>query len=205
MSGYSPICTRCGLVLCVLNQPYLACPHCQSALLSDTAKNALIEKLQVELTETIIREEEDAERARNEAKRAEGAFPLLGMNAQTGPVPSATPAPAQKQPQRQPQQQTHKVLSLNSKTKKVTVASYVPLPVPLQSSNSGRSDDGRVDEPKPVRVPPPLLTNVELGPARTWAELRGRRLTYQPDPAVEAARKKALRKEKKRAESTSAT
>lgn len=173
-------------------------------LLSEAAKNALIENLQVDLAETIAKEEENAERARDEAKRAEGAFPLLGMNAQTGSIPSATPAPAQKQPQRQPQQQTHKVLSLNSKTKKVTMASYVPTPVPLQSSNSGRSDDGRVDEPKPVRVPPPPR-EVDLGPARTWAELRGRRLTYQPDPAVEEARKKALRKEKRRAEPTITT
>lgn len=188
----------------MLNQPYFACPHCQSLLLSEGAKNALIENLQVELAETIVKEEEDAERARNEAKRAEGAFPLLGMNAQTPPNTTASPAPAQKQPQRQAQQQTHKVLSLNSKTKKVTVASYVPAPVPLQSSNSGRSDDGRVNEPKPVRVPPPPR-EVELGPASTWAELRGRRLTYQPDPAVEEARKEALRKEKRRAESTTAS
>lgn len=188
----------------MLNHPYFACPHCQSLLLPDTAKNALIETLQVELAETIAKEEEEADRVRDEAKRAEGAFPLLGMNAQTSSIPSATPAPVQKQQPRQPQQQTHKVLSLNSKTKKVTVASYVPIPVPLQSINSGQSDDDRLDEPKPVRVPPPPR-EVEVKPARTWAELRGRRLTYQPDPAEEEARKKALRKEKRRADATTAT
>ena len=148
-----------------------------------------------------MKEEEDAERAREDARRAEGAFPLLGMNAQPGPVPSSVSA--QKQPQRQPQSQAHKVLSLNSKTKKVTMASYTPAPA-LQSY-SGQAESAREVEPKPVRVPPPPPRDISSEPVRPWTELNGRRLMYQPDPAVEAERRKALRKEKKRAETASAS
>ena len=135
----------------MLNQPYFACPHCQSSLLSDSSKALLIERLQTELAETIVKEEEDAERAREDARRAEGAFPMLGMNSQPGPIPSSVAA--QKQPQRQPQPQAHKVLSLNSKTKKVTMASYTSAPAP--QSYSGQAENTRDAEPKPVRVPPP--------------------------------------------------
>ena len=148
-----------------------------------------------------MKEEEDAERAREDARRAEGAFPMLGANAQPGPIPSSVSA--QKQPQRQPQPQSRKVLSLNSKTKKVMMASYTSAPAP--QSYSGQAENTRDNEPKPVRVPPPPPRDVGSEPVRPWTELKGRRLIYQPDPVVEAERRKALRKEKKRAEASSAS
>ncbi|KAH8091441.1 hypothetical protein DFH11DRAFT_1887730, partial [Phellopilus nigrolimitatus] len=94
--------------------------------------------------------------------------------------------------------QAHEVLSLNAKTKRVTVASYTPPrpPAPatfLNSGASGGEDSATVEDPPPVRVPPPgrAVPHARGRPdaTRPWADVRGdgfvRTLTYVREPRID--------------------
>ncbi|EJC98565.1 uncharacterized protein FOMMEDRAFT_113707 [Fomitiporia mediterranea MF3/22] len=190
-SPYHPICSSCGLILCLLNKPYYACPHCSAVLLSPTTKEILLSRLQVELSDTIAKEEEEAERARDDARQAAGAFPSLSGG------------DASSQAQQNRAAQSHKVLSLNSKTKRVTVASYGSSPTLVSNSNSNRLETRK--EESPERVPPP---SVDIAVARgrsdvgrPWMDTRGdgfvRTLTYVRDPRIDREQLKEDRKARK--------
>ncbi|KAK0238317.1 hypothetical protein EDD85DRAFT_788694 [Armillaria nabsnona] len=71
LSPYTPACLTCGLVLCSLNLPQHACPHCHQA---PPNREVLIVRLQREIDELARKEEEEREKAR----KALGAFPALG-------------------------------------------------------------------------------------------------------------------------------
>ncbi|KZT21133.1 hypothetical protein NEOLEDRAFT_1038013, partial [Neolentinus lepideus HHB14362 ss-1] len=77
LSSYAPICKSCGLVLCSVNLPHFACPHCTAPLLSAPAREALILRLQDQIGAARAREEADRLHAKEEARRAAGAFPPL--------------------------------------------------------------------------------------------------------------------------------
>ncbi|KAI5114745.1 hypothetical protein M0805_008656, partial [Coniferiporia weirii] len=165
-------------------------PHCTTPLLSVTAREALLDRLRGELETTKAQEEEDAARAREEARVAAGAFPQLGGAAGAGGE-SRTPP------------QTHKVLSLNAKTKRVTVASYSPAPSPAPSRPQ-ESEGPRAETP-PTRIPPPPREIVHASrrpdPARPWADVRSdgftRTLTYVRDPQIEREEARENRKARK--------
>ncbi|KAL5536161.1 hypothetical protein ACEPAF_4266 [Sanghuangporus sanghuang] len=186
LSAYCPICTRCGLILCSLNAPCYACPHCSSSLLSSAGKEFLLERLRNDLAEVIEKEEEEADRAREEARQAAGSFPSLN-SANTS------------QSQQAQQTQTHKVLSLNSKTKRVTVASYTPAPTPAKASTRSETKER---DPSPERVPPPpyeiMLAQQPPATGRPWQDARGdgfiRPLTYTRNPRLD---KEHLREERR--------
>ncbi|TRM63027.1 hypothetical protein BD626DRAFT_497358 [Schizophyllum amplum] len=171
LSSYAPACTRCGLILCVLNGPQHLCPHCASPLLSPDAAARLIERLESELAATRAREEAAVVRAEQEARARAGAFPTLSGAA----PPMRTPSPAQNQ--------AHKVLSLNSRTKKATVTTFTPAPPPPPPAQQQQEAPA---EPEPVRVPPPPsephYSRKKADPQRPWKNLMGEGARYVPPP-----------------------
>ncbi|KAF9223880.1 hypothetical protein BS17DRAFT_662995, partial [Gyrodon lividus] len=164
LSAYVPLCQRCGLVLCTLNLPCYACPHCAGALLDASHRSALAIQLEEALAAQITKEEGERQRAIEEARIAAGAFPLL-PGSQPPKPPSKT------------QTQTHKVLSLNAKTKRVTVSSYTNTPVP--SRPASRAEDVPLEDQR-VPAPPSGINYVKLppDPSRPWRNVRAGELRY---------------------------
>ncbi|KAL1700104.1 hypothetical protein EV121DRAFT_295500 [Schizophyllum commune] len=177
LSSYAPACTQCGLILCVINGPEYVCPHCESPLLSPDAAARLIERLENEVTATLAREEAALVRAEAEARARAGAFPTLSGST----PPLRTPSPAQNQ--------AHKVLSLNSRTKKATVTTFTPAPSPPPAAKQGLEEEEA--EPEVVRVPPPLSephhAKRKVDAQRPWKNLLGTGAQYGPQPKEKAA------------------
>ncbi|KAF4594354.1 hypothetical protein EYR40_009158 [Pleurotus pulmonarius] len=172
LSQYTPICRTCGLILCSLNQPYWTCPHCNTGLLATpAAREAIIARLESQIADTAAKEAEEQQRAEEEARQAAGAFPTL----------SGTPSTASLRPSTN---EPHKVLSLNSKTKKVIV-SYNS--TPATSRPASRAD---VENKEEVvrRVPPPpnevSYARRAPDPARPWANLSIDPIIYLPSPSA---------------------
>ncbi|KAI0701442.1 hypothetical protein C8T65DRAFT_270788 [Cerioporus squamosus] len=178
LSTYNPICRSCGLILCELNLPNFACPHCTEALLTPTARDALIQTLESRIDETLAKEEADRQRLIQEARAAQGAFPTLSAASSR----SGTPGPGSDAQASHPVNQTHKVLSLDSKTRKVKVSSYTP---PAVSRTASTDKIKQQPEPEYKRVPaPPAEVSCSSAPLnphhRPWANLRGLNVTYVP-------------------------
>lgn len=179
LSTYIPICLSCGLVLCNLNIPSFACPHCSSVLLTPITRATLTTRLDEEISQRQAKEEREREIAIEEARKAAGAFPAL-----VAPSPSLANHTSSLAPPAV--NQSHKVLSFNSKTKKATVTSYTKSPIPSRPG-SCVADDA---DPEPVRVsrPPREVSFVpKLDPSRPWANLKGERVVYVPRPKAGTA------------------
>ncbi|OJT08590.1 hypothetical protein TRAPUB_517 [Trametes pubescens] len=176
LSSFTPICRGCGLILCELNLPNFACPHCGGALLTPAAKDSLVESLETQIAETLAKEEEERQRAIQQARSAEGAFPTLSAAASR----AGTPGPDVQATH--PVNQTHKVLSLDSKTRKVKVSSYTP-PAISRAASVEKLAKPKEAEPEYVHVPAPPV-EVVCSPApsahRPWANTRGLNVTYVP-------------------------
>jgi len=140
-------------------------------LLSDAARSSLSTRLNEEISKQIAKEEEEKERVVQEAREAEGAFPVL-LGSGTSPSPSNTPF--------RPLAQTHKVLSLNSKTKKYTVSSYTNTPVSSRPASRAESEE----EIHRVAAPPPEVDYVKSSSNRNrpWSNMRIEDLHYVPPP-----------------------
>ncbi|KAF9259800.1 hypothetical protein L218DRAFT_873768 [Marasmius fiardii PR-910] len=209
LSPYTPICRSCGLILCILNLPQYSCPSgdCLSSLLSYSphAKESLIHQLESQLVETLAKETADRERAIEEAKREAGAFPTLGHShggsSSSLAPPTSTPgsksgSPASTRPST-PQQ--HKVLSLNSKTKKVVVTTTTTTVKPVRPNE--KENEGELEE-EVVRVPPPPSQVVSVkgkpDPNRPWKNFRNASVKYV-STSKEKERKKEERKLNKKA------
>ncbi|KAI0351906.1 hypothetical protein OH77DRAFT_1429223 [Trametes cingulata] len=180
LSPYTPICRACGLILCELNLPNYACPHCGGALLTPAAKDSLVDSLDARIAETIAKEEEERQRAIQAARSAEGAFPTLSAAASR----ASTPGPGSDAQSSHPVNQSHKVLSLDSKTRKVKVSSYTP---PAVSRAASAETVAREAEPQHKRVPPPpaeVACSSAPSPHRPWANTRGLNVTYVPPSRV---------------------
>jgi hypothetical protein len=149
--------------------PYYACPHCSAVLLSDIARSLLSTSFDEEISKQVAKEEEERLRVAQQARDAEGAFPVL-PGFVTPPVPSSTPS--------RPTAQTHKILSLNSKTKKYTVSSYTSTPV---SSRPASRAESEVEEIHRVAAPPKEIDFVKRTPDRNhpWNNMR-MELIYVP-------------------------
>ncbi|KAG1733620.1 uncharacterized protein EDB91DRAFT_1251280 [Suillus paluster] len=169
LSPYTSICRGCGLILCAINLPYYACSHCSAVLLSDIARSSLSARLNEEISKQMSKEEEQKERVVQQARDAEGAFPVLPGSV-TQPVPSSTPS--------RPPAQTHKVLSLNSKTKKYTVSSYTNTPVPSRPASRAESEE----EVHRITAPSLEVDYVKSKPDRNhlWNNMRMEDLLYVP-------------------------
>ncbi|KAG0705663.1 hypothetical protein DFH29DRAFT_799617 [Suillus ampliporus] len=166
LSPYTSICHGCGLILCAINLPYYACPHCSAVLLSDIARSSLSARLDEEISKQIAKEGEQRERVVQQARDAEGAFPVLPGSA-TSAVPSSTPS-----------RQTHKVLSLNSKTKQYIVSSYTNTPVSSRPASRAESEE----EVHRIVAPPQEVDYVKSTPDRNhpWSNMRMEDLRYVP-------------------------
>ncbi|KAF7296225.1 zf-C2HC5 domain-containing protein [Mycena chlorophos] len=170
LSPHTPLCRSCGLVHCMANPPQHACPSCGSSLLTETQRTTLIGKLQTQLADTLASEDRARLQAAEEARRAIGAFPTL-----SGAPPTAVPALQQPQ--------TRTVLSLNSKTKRVTVSAYTKVAsTPSSSAPSSRPVTPELDPP---RVPAPastvaFATRARVDAARPFIDLSGNGAVYIP-------------------------
>ena len=135
----------------------------------------LVAQLQEELRRQTFKEEEQRQRAIEEAQKAAGAFPMLPSSVTTRQytkVASAAPP------------QSHKVMSLNSATKKVTVSSYTTTPVSSRPPSPSPGDDALKEPP---RVPPPdkdisYVKQQPPDPAHPWRNVQFPDLRYVPLP-----------------------
>ncbi|GBE86181.1 hypothetical protein SCP_0900590 [Sparassis crispa] len=178
LSPYTPICQNCGLVLCELHLPLYACPHCKSPLLTPAARDGLVTMLETQITDTLAKEQDERERLLQEARVAAGAFPAL----------TAAAAPPTDTLSSHPTNQTHKILSLNSKTKKVTVSSFTSPAKSRSASRDCAAKEADKEQARRVPPPPPEVEFVKAAPdpLRPWANLRGTSVTYVPAPKVMA-------------------
>ncbi|KIY45920.1 hypothetical protein FISHEDRAFT_66702 [Fistulina hepatica ATCC 64428] len=173
LSDYTPLCRTCGLILCAINLPHHACPHCGTTLLDPPAfRDTLIAQLKREIDVALAQDLREYEQALEEARLAAGAFPALAPSSRASTPPARISQPV-------PQSQGHKILSLDSKTKKVTVASYSSAPR-VSSRSSDKPFAFKSDEQ--LRVPPPprevhyVAGNID--PKRPWRDLGGEGATY---------------------------
>jgi len=178
VSEYTPICTSCGLVLCAQQPPYRACPHCGAPLLSPPARNALVAQLEELRAQTLAEEEEARERKEEALRVAEGAFPVLGGSGAAPSGGSATGGKGKGGGMTPGPGAGHRVLSVDSRTKRVRVESYGGLSRAAGHGDGSEEEaegDG-VDAPLP-RVPPPSreveYVRVQRGPATRWVDLKG--------------------------------
>ncbi|KAI0311663.1 hypothetical protein OF83DRAFT_1166257 [Amylostereum chailletii] len=189
LSTYTPICTRCGLILCVLHTPYLPCPHCSSPLLTPPAHAALAIQIEEELERTLAKEEATRRRLAEEARAAEGAFPTLGpVSVAGGPRPVPTGP--------------HKVLSLDPKKKTATLSTYHDAPSPKSLSRAPSEEP----EERVTRVPPPPVDEVphfKGGRAgQLWRDLGGENAVYVEVPKPPNSEKANAGKGKGKAKET---
>ena len=187
-----PLCYGCGLILCKLNPPYCACPHCGEILLDIIQRPVLVAQLQEELRRQISKEEEQRQRAIAEAHKAAGAFPML---------PNSVPSRQYTKAASAAPPQSHKVMSLNSATKKVTVSSYTTTPV------SSRPPSPSLEEvalalKEPPRVPPPdkdiSYVKQPPDPAHPWRNAQFPDLRYVPLPHDDGPKRPRNKQQNKR-------
>ncbi|KAI0342970.1 hypothetical protein BDW22DRAFT_1356525 [Trametopsis cervina] len=196
LSPYTPICLQCGLILCSVNRPYHACPHCNAALLGTPARLALIDSLDQSIAETLAKEERERIQVIEDARKAAGAFPTL----------SAAAAGAQGAQDAHPVNQPHKVLSLNSNSKtkkeKVTITSYTQRAPSPMAGIKGAAVEQR--EPEPTRTPrPPSEVPYASKPPysdRPWMNVRPMHITVAYIPPPKAAPTSSTRKKGKNTE-----
>ncbi|TFK62601.1 hypothetical protein BDN72DRAFT_848487 [Pluteus cervinus] len=187
LSTYRPICLSCGLILCNLNLPQFACPHCTVPLFTPSTRSELLTQLEQERDTLLTREALERDRAVMVAKQAQGAFPSLpGSRSGSG---SPSPAPGQSRaPTRTPTPSTstpHKVLSLTGNKnggKRVIVSSYTTKPV----SQTFVTEDTKEKEVELTRVPPPPSEVVHMKGTRDrlrpWKNFDQPDLMYAPAP-----------------------
>lgn len=180
LSSYSPMCERCGLILCNLNLTYYVCPHCSSPLHSPEDRDILIAKVEKDLDDTLQKEAEERERAAQEARNAEGLFPALPGTK----TPSRTPSSQslKTQSSQPPQPQSYKVLSLNPKSKKVILTTRVKATSIPASVQASQSKESLVAEPRRIPPPPPEVPFSTKSPdqSRPWAPVMRLPLNYVP-------------------------
>ncbi|KAH9479962.1 hypothetical protein JR316_0008559 [Psilocybe cubensis] len=209
LSPYTPLCHSCGLILCSMNAPYYACPHCTQPLITASSspsssrsisRDVLVAQIEADLESTLAAEQAAREREIEQARIEAGAFPMLrGGNGSgsSSPSPAAnrmSSASAPPSRQSQPQSQTHKVMSLTSKPGnsrgRVVVSSYttVNTSVPSRpSSRNANADD--LEEGMPLRVPAPVPLPAEAAPPptkeRPWMNYVHGPVKYKPPLRVD--------------------
>lgn len=176
LSTYTPTCRQCGLILCSLNRPPFACPHCTAPLLNAAARESLISSLETQIADTLAKEERDHQQAMDDARKAAGAFPSL-----LGAGPAGAPGPLETHPVNQ----THKVLSLNSKTHKIKVEKHRAVPQISRSASASDVENQAAEKvpPKVPHPPPDVVVSSKPPPThRPWARLDNADVLYVPPP-----------------------
>ncbi|KAL7411295.1 hypothetical protein BDY24DRAFT_417100 [Mrakia frigida] len=150
LSTYTPLCPSCSLPLCVLQLPHLPCPSCFSSLLTPVSRSRLLATLTEELDSLLASEQRERDRLeeirRENAWResAGGKFPVLAAGIVKG---TKDRAKAEDAPGR-------KVMSMNAKTGRFEVKTFVKKP---RSEAVDDSDGGTASEGGPSRAPSPEL------------------------------------------------
>ncbi|KAJ7076984.1 hypothetical protein B0H15DRAFT_789995 [Mycena belliarum] len=173
LSPHAPLCRACGLVVCTLNSPAYACPSCTVPLLAAPQRTALLDRLDAQITALLTHEAAERTRKAEEVRLAVGAFPTLTA----GPV-------GQQQPH---QPQTRMVLSLDAKTKRVTVSALTSAPAPSARSSPTPTRPGTPEEERAGR-PPAAVSFARaalLDTRRPWRDLVGGGAVYIPPPALD--------------------
>ncbi|KAF5383821.1 hypothetical protein D9615_003833 [Tricholomella constricta] len=189
LSPYVPICTACGLPLCNLAAPAHPCPSCSESLLTPARRTALITRIDTEIADILLKEQQARERAEQERRAAVGAFPTLSSAPSHSQTQSQSQSPS---PNPNPTQQpkTHKVLSLNSKTKRAVLTTTTTTPRTSASSTPAAS---RPASPQPTREPRPGVDSgkgkakadaVHVSPRRPYENLAGGGAVYVPPSRV---------------------
>ncbi|KAF8517160.1 putative zinc finger motif, C2HC5-type-domain-containing protein [Hysterangium stoloniferum] len=181
LSKYTPLCFQCGLVLCSLQAPFYPCPHCASPLLNPSSRTTLIQRISEEISEVLAQEVEQRERERDELQRAAGAFPTLAT-ATGQPEASAL--------------QPRKVLSLNSQTRKVMVASYNVKPSVQRHPSTPAEEVVEIRTPQPPRDVDYVKGKAASG-GRRWQNLRDDNLVYVPLPTQQSNAESSQHKKKR--------
>lgn len=148
----------------------------------------MLARLNVELAETTGKEEEELERLAEEARQKAGAFPIL-LKQGTSPSASASP-------------QSHKVLSLNAKTKKVMVSSYNQSPSVFAAGKrvalvAEESPEDAVQRVTYLERSNPGRGSMDL--SRPWADAsrEDRDFVYVRDPLIDREEIRRARRERK--------
>ncbi|KAG8987969.1 hypothetical protein FRB93_004337 [Tulasnella sp. JGI-2019a] len=189
LSIYTPICHFCGLILCELQSPASPCPSCFSPILSDRDRAALLARLEGEKSHQLAMEAEQREQERirkqqeREIQAGGGAFPSLATSTSSGSsIPQRGHTPTS-----DGGGGSHKVLSLNARTKHVTVRTITPSVSAPNSRPASRAvtaeELAEKERMKPVPAPSDEVNYVKdaRAPAdRPWMNLRGPSLTYIP-------------------------
>lgn len=180
------LCLSCGLALCALNPPYAACPSCATPVLSPHARAETISAMHQELEKQIALEHRQREDEARRVVAAAGAFPTL---------PAHKPAPPPPPPQQ------HKVMSLNSKTRKYVVQTRSSVPTPSQSPSPAPPES---IEEEPLRIPPPSQPAPAKGrvDGRIWVNLLGDAAKYIAPPPAPNQPKSGNRRRPKKAQAT---
>jgi len=191
LSPYTPLCKSCGLIFCSINSPHFLCPHCSQSLLSSLTRDSLLARIEQELSDTLLKEERDREHLIEEARRAAGAFPTL-----QGSAPPFNPLGLPSGLDSHPINQSHKVLSLNSKTKKIKVSTKTtPLPTSVSMPSSFPLEPIEKISPRVPKPPSevPFIDSAQMvkhpgDPTRPWAPfLEDLRVTYVSLPKTPSA------------------
>ncbi|KAH8112991.1 hypothetical protein DFH11DRAFT_1744778 [Phellopilus nigrolimitatus] len=197
LAPYPPLCAHCGLVICVLNPPHNACRTVQHH--SSRSSRRL---LTLHSSKRSAANWSRCSRGRRQTRSALGRRCARPSGDAKGGTHSVTIAEAPKA------SQAHKVLSLNAKTKLVTVVSYTPAPppaVPLLSQADGGDSVTVAEDASPARV---LSTGPDVRNARwkpdaacPWTDVREdgfvRTLTYVRDPRINREELKEDRRARK--------
>jgi hypothetical protein len=156
-------------VQCTLNLPHYRCPHCAEPLVKQTNREMLISRLETEIAASLAEEETRRAAEAEERRRQAGAFPSLPSTASSRSPSSKMLASTT----------AHKVLSLNSKTKKATVMSISKNSVSESLANpSNTQPDVQI-----IRVPRPTATIPLKGGVnsdRPWFNVQVSALRYIP-------------------------
>ncbi|KAI6154988.1 hypothetical protein BKA82DRAFT_76420, partial [Pisolithus tinctorius] len=169
LSTYVPLCYGCSLILCNLNLPHYACLHCGELFLDNSHRLTLVAQIQDELCMQVVKEDEERQRAIMEARKAEGTFPMLPSAGGTqGACKGMATGP----------QSSHKVMSLNNTTKKVTMSSYTNTPISLHPPSPA------LEEPHRIPPPPKEISYVKQppDPAHPWKNMQFPNLQHVPPP-----------------------
>ena len=102
---------------------------------------------------------------------------------------------------------THKVMSLNSKARKIKVETHYSSPALSRTSSASEMNQDQIAEKVPARVPHPpsdvVLPSIPQGTDRLWVRLDNYDLKYVPLPKSGVERTAKPGKEKKKLASDS--
>ena len=170
------MCLQSGLILCSLHGPRYLCPHCLSNLHTLVGCDALIERIEADISDTLRKEAAERERMVEEVRKAAGEFPAL--QGQDTPPRSSSAQRLDPQPV-----QSYKILSLTaSKVKskpKKPKGSNRPTPSATPPASQPRESLG---EDMHVRVSRPYsevpFSSKGTDPRQPWCPLLHTRVTY---------------------------